>query len=102
VTVDHLLRCLADRDVELYLDDDRLRFRAREGALTSELRTAIGVHREEIIERVRGQGALTIASGPCVKCDNRDWRDSPAQDGRIRTTCKKCGRFIGYRRDIRA
>lgn len=83
---------LARRKVELYLDGDQLRYRAPEGALTSELRDAIRAHRLEIIEQLRD-----AATGRCGICDWRDWRDAPPQDGRIRTTCGKCGRFIGYR-----
>lgn len=29
--------------------------------------------------------------------DERNWRDEPAKNGRIRTMCKHCGTFIGYR-----
>ena len=84
---------LALRNVELYLDGDDLRYRAPEGALTNELRDAIRAHRMEIIEQFRN-----AATGRCCgTCDWRDWQDAPPQDGRIRTTCGKCGRFIGYR-----
>jgi hypothetical protein len=96
VNVDDVLRTLADRAVELYLDGDRLRFRAPTGALTSELRDEIAAHRPVIVDQLCKTRTAT-AVGRCVNCDRRNWRDEPPKDGRIRTTCGKCGRFIGYR-----
>lgn len=96
MNVDALLGALADCKVELYLDGDRLRFRAPEGALTPKLRNEIAAHRPAIIGRLL-RAATTVAADRCAICDWRNWRDAPPRDGRIRTTCGKCGRFIGYR-----
>jgi hypothetical protein len=97
VIVDDLLRTLADRAVELYLDGDHLRFRAPEGALTPKLRGDIADHREAIIEQLRMAATTAIGNRHCGNCDWRTWRDGLPKDGRIRTTCGKCGRFVGYR-----
>ena len=97
MTVDELLRCLVGRAVELYLDGDRLRYRAPEGALTAELRSEIAVQRPAIIDHLRAATATDAVGERCANCDRRKWVDAPPEDGRIRTTCGKCGRFIGYR-----
>ncbi len=65
---------------------------------TPELRAVISEHRAAIVERLR-HGANGAAGRPprCVACDRQYWVNDPPQNGRIRTTCGKCGRFIGYR-----
>jgi hypothetical protein len=97
MTVAELFRCLADRRVELYLDGDRLRYRAPEGALTPDLRDKISAQRSAIIDHLRAATATDVVGTRCTICDRHHWVDAPPQDGRIRTTCGKCGRFIGYR-----
>jgi len=97
VNVSDLLRCLANCGVQLYLDGDRLRYKAPVGALTSSLRGDITTHRLAIIERLKGDATAPGAPRRCTYCDWKDWVDDPPKDGRIRTTCGKCGRSIGYR-----
>ncbi|MGE0770036.1 MAG: hypothetical protein AB7L90_26670 [Hyphomicrobiaceae bacterium] len=94
MSVDQLFACLADRGVQLYLDGDRLRFKAPVGALTKPLRDGITTHRTTIIERIKSGVSVPKR---CSYCDWRSWNDEPPKDGRIRTTCGKCGKFIGYR-----
>lgn len=96
-----ILRRLTEQNVELYLEGDRLRFRAPAGALTSDLRARIAEYRTEIIGLLRPEPTLG-AGERCVTCDRRGWVDEPAVDGRIRTQCGRCGRFIGYRLADRA
>ena len=97
MNIDDLLRCLAGCDVQLYLDGDRLRYKAPVGALTLAHRKDIATHRIAIVERLKADETVPGVLRRCTYCDLRDWVDDPPKDGRIRTTCGKCGRFIGYR-----
>ena len=98
MTTDDLLTELDCRGVELFLDGDHLRFRAPSGALSPDLRAAIAERRPAIIEALRPTPTATDRHlEPCGGCDPGDWRDDLPAAGRIRTTCRRCGRFIGYR-----
>ena len=89
---------LARSQVTLFLDGDRLRYRAPEGALSPDLRVAIAKQRAAIIERLRARRPADNRSAACVvACEPRYWVDGLPKDGRIRTTCGSCGRFVGYR-----
>ena len=97
MTTDDLLRQLADHGVELYLDGDRLRFRARPGALSQQWRDEIAARRMAIVLHLASHRVAAASTGHGPNCDRRYWVDDAPQDGRIRTTCSICGRFIGYR-----
>ena len=98
MSIDQLLTALAQHDVKLFLEGNRLRYRSPAGAFTPELRAAIGEHREEVIRRLaRGGTSPNNGVAKCVFCDWRNWVDDPPRGGSIRTKCRLCGRFIGYR-----
>jgi len=98
MTLDQLLADLNQNQIEVFLDGDGLRYRAPAGALTVDMRVAIGKHRVAIIERLRGNSPTKPpCSGKCIACSPKNWIDEPAKDGRIRTVCGQCGHFIGYR-----
>ena len=101
MTIETLTTTLASRGVTLYLEDDALRFRAPKGALTAALKAQIAEHRAEILGQLRTVSASTAELHPArCRCDIRHWVDEPPQDGRIRTHCGNCARFIGYRPEI--
>ena len=98
MTVDQLLATLEGRRISLFLDVGELKYRAPAGALTAELRKSISRQRHEIIARLRArQNGEHKGTPKCIHVNPRDWVAEPPKNGRIRTTCKRCGRFIGYR-----
>lgn len=52
MTPDELLATVRERRIRLWREGDDLRFRAPPGALTPELRSELGRHKEELLERV--------------------------------------------------
>lgn len=98
MTTAELLAELELKGVTLFLDGDHLRYRAPAGVMEPELRSAITDQRSAIIESLRvAVSRVNVPREPCGSCHAKDWRDHPPKDGRIRTSCRRCGRFIGYR-----
>ena len=98
MTVVELTATLSSRGITLFLDGDALRFRAPKGALTEDLKQRIAEQRAEIVGRLQNQGASRAETrGAKCHCDLNEWVDEPPKDGRIRTHCRRCGRFIGNR-----
>ncbi|MGQ9576784.1 MAG: TubC N-terminal docking domain-related protein [Thermoguttaceae bacterium] len=88
MTLDHLLAALNPRGVTLWAEGDKIRGC---GPVSPEILAAIRIHNAELLERLRrGQDC-----DPLYRLDY--WLNTPTRDGRVRTTCACCLRFIGYR-----
>lgn len=98
MTIEDLMATLDSRGINLFLEEDQLRFRAPKGALTTDLKQHIADLRGEIVSRLRNRGIpRPNARDATCRCNTNEWGDEPPKDGRIRTYCGRCGRFIGYR-----
>ena len=97
MTAGQLISALSERGVAIRVVDDRLRYRALAGALTPDLRAAIATNRNEVIQQLLGLAAAAVRERCCGSCDRQGWIDEPPEEGRIRTVCGRCGKFIGYR-----
>ena len=98
MTTEALTTMLELRGVSLYLEGEAIRFRAPKGALTAELKDQIAEHRTAVIAQLRSPTSTDAGSriDDC-RCETKFWIDESPQEGRIRTHCGECGRFIGYR-----
>ena len=77
MTVDELFVNLARSRITVFLEGDRLRYHAPEGALTMEFRRVIAAHRTEIIDRLRGNQGSINGFRSCTTCDRQNWVDDP-------------------------
>ena len=64
MSVSALLRSVEDHGVELWVEGSQLRFRARRGALTPELRDAIATQRAAVVQHLRAEAAAREARTP--------------------------------------
>jgi hypothetical protein len=89
VTAVELLRACAARRITLWVDAQRLRYRAPTGVLTPELAMALGEGKTAVIELLRAQGN-TVPPPACTTCATSAWLWAPdwprAGDG-----CWLCG-----------
>ena len=91
MTAIKLLSILDRRGIRLEVHGDRLRFWPR-SAVTPELANKLRQFKAEIMavveERQRCQSLHHVPDS---------WRDEAPFNGRIKTVCRLCGQFIGYR-----
>ncbi|HYG65937.1 MAG TPA: condensation domain-containing protein, partial [Thermoanaerobaculia bacterium] len=64
MTTAQLLSRLRDLEVRLWAEEDRLCFHAPKGAITPEIREALGRHKPEVLALLRGGRSLAEGAGP--------------------------------------
>ena len=89
MTARDLLATLGKLGIAATVNGDKLLLDGPNDALTDELIEAVRRHKPEIIR------ALADCRHPHHEPSH--WLDHEPVDHRIRTTCRWCGRFIGYR-----
>lgn len=71
--LDALLAMLRDRDITLWVEGERLRFRAPKGAFTAELRERVSGAKVALIARLRSDAEATVAEGPATEGQRAHW-----------------------------
>lgn len=89
MTITAFMAQLRDANIELFVENGRLRYKAPVGAFDEPRRAFVQAHRDELLDYLSRE-----ARCPCLESS---WVDAAPENGRIRTTCRDCGRFIGYR-----
>jgi hypothetical protein len=107
LTATTILDDLARQGVALWPDGDELVYDAPPASVTPELLATLRERRCEILAALKASTAdsplderrnINRDAGRCGQHINpADWQDSRANRGMIRTACKRCGGFIGYR-----
>ena len=111
---DALLCQLNSAGVELFLEGERLRFRAPAGAYTPALRSLVDQHRGVLLDRLSQpdpepvpQPATEPADEPdpfgtehvipICRCGSSSYRDVAIHGGQsVRRDCAKCNRFVSF------
>ncbi len=104
MTTAPLLERLASLGVDVWADEGRLLWRAPTGVVSGDLFAQLRDHRCEILQALEAKESSPVPAprplpllGRCrLHVDPSDWHDEQVGQ-RIRTSCKKCGTFIGYR-----
>jgi|GEM_PF-1941270 len=91
-----LLSQLKELGIQIECRGNRLRLRPAAG-LSRQLLEQLKNHKSEVLVSIPNQSFEGAVAASCATCDRGSWVDDLSKDGRIRTTCSKCGRFTGYR-----
>jgi hypothetical protein len=68
MTIDQLVADLAQNQVVVFRDGDRFRYRVPEGELNTDLRAAIGDHRDALVEQLRRKTSDHCETSKCITC----------------------------------
>jgi len=97
-TAQRLLYRLIELDIRIECRGDRLRLTPA-ASISPDLLGQLRRHKQELMAILRNPNSPANGAVPCGMCHQEHWIDEPACDGRIRTRCGRCGKFIGFRRD---
>lgn len=73
MTVLEILDALSEQNVQLWVEADRLRYRAPKGVLSPDLRALLAQNKEEILELLRRRAAESISSHPLSYSQKALW-----------------------------
>ena len=91
MTAETLLADLSARGVIVTVARDTIQLDAPSGVLTDDDVVVLRDHKSSVLESLRSR------CQPHNKPENSVDAAAPNRPGWIRTTCRVCGRFIGYR-----
>jgi amino acid adenylation domain-containing protein len=73
VSIEALLKQLADQGVALWFEGDRLRFRAAKGALLAEQRAQLAAHKSDVLKQLRANAAAMERTAPLSFSQRSMW-----------------------------
>jgi hypothetical protein len=115
MTGTELVAHVRGQGIALTVEAGRLTVEGAADRLTDELVALLRDHKADVLAALGAEPAAALpgafrspergptpatddrSTRPACRCRPADWRDDPPVDGRIRTTCGQCGRFVGYR-----
>jgi hypothetical protein len=93
-----LLDRLIELGIRIECRGDQLRLTPA-AAISTELLRQLKCQKQELLAILQNPASPADGTVPCGVCRREHWIDEPPRNGRIRTRCGQCGRFVGFRRE---